>query len=247
MANSFESEINEFVKNSDSILPMKQNDPLLPQHPFRMLITGPSGCGKTTIILNLLLDKGHYTLNYTRVFIFCKMLDEKAYMFLKSELQKKEDGINEKLEKIDVEPIELFSFHNDLDELPDINDLDKSRQTIFIFDDFVKDKNQKEIEKYYIMARKKNCSMIYLSQSYFETPKDIRLQVQYYANFNIPSKRELINISIDHTSDIDKDDFMNMVQSACMNNGLLLIDKTKEGNKEMKYRFNFTECSKWSS
>ena len=46
-------------------------------------------------------------------------------------------------------------------------------QRIVIFDDFVCEKNQNEIINYFINGRHFNCSVIYLSQSFFKVPKNI--------------------------------------------------------------------------
>ena len=54
------------------------------------------------------------------------------------------------------------------------NLMNDKAQKIVIFDDFVTEKNQKRIIDYFIQGRHKNCSIIYLSQSYYGTPKDIR-------------------------------------------------------------------------
>ena len=47
-----------------------------------------------------------------------------------------------------------------------LDQLDNDNQKIVIFDDFVCEKNQKPIVDYFIGGRHKNCSVIYLSQSY---------------------------------------------------------------------------------
>lgn len=39
-------------------------------------------------------------------------------------------------------------------------------------------------------GRHKNCSVIYLSQSYYLTPKDIRLNCSYFCIFDSPSANE---------------------------------------------------------
>ena len=63
-------------------------------------------------------------------------------------------------------------------------------QKIVIFDDFVCEKNQKPLVDYFIGGRHKNCSVIYLSQSYYLTPKDIRLNCSHFCIFDSPSANE---------------------------------------------------------
>ena len=69
-------------------------------------------------------------------------------------------------------------------------DLDSDSQKIVIFDDFVCDKNQKPLIDYFIRGRHKNCSVIYLSQSYYKTPKDIRLNCSHFSIYEFPSANE---------------------------------------------------------
>ena len=66
----------------------------------------------------------------------------------------------------------------------------EDNQKIIIFDDYVCEKNQREIVDYVIQGRHKNCSIIYLSQSFYKTPRDIRLNCSHYCIYEFPSSRE---------------------------------------------------------
>ncbi|CAH3171092.1 unnamed protein product [Porites lobata] len=58
------------------------------------------------------------------------------------------------------------------------------------------DKYQKLIQKMReLSSRHKNCSVIYLSQSFYKTPKDIRLNCSHYCLYEFPSSREANRIS----------------------------------------------------
>ena len=59
-----------------------------------------------------------------------------------------------------------------------------------ISDDYVCEKNQGDIIKYFIQGRHKNSCIIYLSQLYYMTPKDLRVNWSHYIIFESPSKRE---------------------------------------------------------
>ena len=48
----------------------------------------------------------------------------------------------------------------------------------------------------------------YFNQSYFSVPKDARLNSTHYLIMKINDKRELQNIAITHSADIDYKDFM---------------------------------------
>ena len=45
---------------------------------------------------------------------------------------------------------------------------------------------------------------------YFSVPKDIRLNSTHYLIMKINNKRELQNIAINHSADIDDQDFINL-------------------------------------
>ena len=51
--------------------------------------------------------------------------------------------------------------------------------------------NQKPFIDYCISGRHKNCSVIYLSQSYYKTPKDIRLNCSHFCIYEFPSNNEI--------------------------------------------------------
>ena len=53
-------------------------------------------------------------------------------------------------------------------------------QRVVILDDYICDKNQNQIIKYFIQGRHKNCTVIYLSQSYYETGMNIRLNSDHF-------------------------------------------------------------------
>ena len=75
---------------------------------------------------------------------------------------------------------------------------------IIIFDDYVCEKNQREIVDYFIQGRHKNCSVIYLSQSFYKTPRDIRLNCSHYCIYEFPSSRERNMISSELGVDKEK-------------------------------------------
>ena len=75
------------------------------------------------------------------------------------------------------------------DEIIPIKNLPyEDNQKIIIFDDYVCEKNQRDIVDYFIQGRHKNCSIIYLSQSFYKTPKDIRLNCSHYCIFDVPTR-----------------------------------------------------------
>ena len=69
-------------------------------------------------------------------------------------------------------------------------------------------KFQAIIKELFIRSRKLNISLVFITQSYFSVPKDVRLNSTHYLIMKINNKRELQNIAINHSADIDDQDFM---------------------------------------
>ena len=175
--------------------------------PYRKLIIGPSGSGKTnylTIFNNILFNN---TVN--KIYLYAKNLEEPKYKLL---IDKREQtGIN-----FNNDPNPFIEYSNSMDDiLSDIKDYNKKRKrkVLIIFDDMIShvmsDEKTQQILKYlFIRCRKLNISLCFLTQSYFSVPKDIRLNCTHYISFKLNNKRELQNIAINHSADIDFKDFM---------------------------------------
>ena len=71
----------------------------------------------------------------------------------------------------------------------------EDNKKVVIFDDYVCKKNPRQLIDYFIQGRHKNCSVIYLSQSFYKTPKDIRSNCSHYCVYEFPSSRERSMIS----------------------------------------------------
>ena len=61
----------------------------------------------------------------------------------------------------------------------------------------------------FISGRKWNISLVFIAQSYFEFPKNIRLNTTHFFIAKIRNKRELQQNAINHSSDISNKDFVN--------------------------------------
>ena len=84
---------------------------------------------------------------------------------------------------------DIMTVNND--KIIPINDLDyEDNQKIIIFDDYVCEKNQNKIVDYFIQGRHKNCSVIYLSQDFYKTPKPLRMNCSHFCIYDFPSSGE---------------------------------------------------------
>ena len=100
-------------------------------------------------------------------------------------------------------------------------------------------KAQQVLKESFIRCRKLNISFCFLTQSYFSVPKDVRLNCTHYIIFKLNNKRELQNIAINHSADIDYKDFVKIYRDCTKESyNILAIDTTQPVNKRFKKNFN---------
>ena len=68
-------------------------------------------------------------------------------------------------------------------------------------------KLQSIIKELFIRCKKLNISLVFIIQSYFSVPKDVRLNLTHYFIIKINNRIEFKNITTDHSADIDCQDF----------------------------------------
>ena len=100
---------------------------------------------------------------------------------------------------------------NDIYE--NINDYNPNRRRKILIDDMIADimtnkTFQSLIKELFIRCRKLNILLAFITQSYFSVPKDVRLNSTHYLIMKINNKRELQNIAINYSADIDYQDFI---------------------------------------
>ena len=95
------------------------------------------------------------------------------------------------------------------------------------------------VTELFIRGRKLNISLVFITQSYFAVPKNIRLNSTHYFVMKIPNKRELQQIAFNHSSDIDFQDFMNLYKK-CTEKPyyFVAIDKTLASDNPLHFRKN---------
>ena len=64
------------------------------------------------------------------------------------------------------------------------------------------------VTELFIRGRKLNISIVFITQSYFKVPKDVRLNSTHIFIMKIPNKRELLQIALNHSLDICFKDFI---------------------------------------
>ena len=101
------------------------------------------------------------------------------------------------------------------DVFDNIDDYNKSRdkKVLIIFDNMIADIMRSEnfkaiVKELFIRCRKLNVSIVFITQSYFRTPKDATLNTTHYILMKIGSKRELKYIAEEKLGYLDYKDFL---------------------------------------
>ena len=188
--------------------------------PFRMLIIGGSGAGKTQTLINLIRVMNG---TFNNIHIITKNKDEPLYNYLES--------------KVDTG----LSITEGIDSAPNLDDFDKKEQSLIVMDDLVLEKNQKQLEQYFIRARKLNCSLVYLSQSYFGVPKMIRMNLNYLIIKRLNTLQDLFRMLREYSLGVSKEALVDLYQHSIQDNkqDFLLVDLDSEPKD--RFRFNFLD------
>ena len=150
--------------------------------PFRMLIIGPSGSSKTNTLLHL-INNFH---PIDKIYLYAKDIDE----FL---INKREQAGLQNLN----DPKAFIEYSNDMDDVFDnINVYNKNidKKVLIIFDDIITDimrskKFKAIVKELFIRCSKLIISIIFITQSYFRTTEDPRLNSTHYILVKIDIKK----------------------------------------------------------
>ena len=227
------------MTNLDSITnenKKKRNEkwPFIPNHLYRIIIIGGSGSGKTNVLISLINEQN----DIDKIYLYARDLSEPKYEYL---IKKREDaGI-----KHVNNPNAFIEYSNTMDDVyENINDYNpiRKRKKLIVFDDMIADimtnkKFQAIIKELFIRCRKLNISLAFITQSYFSVPKDVRLNSTHYLIMKINNKRELQNIAINHSADIDYQDFKKIYRECTKEPfDFLTIDNMLPASDPLRFR-----------
>ena len=100
-------------------------------------------------------------------------------------------------------------------------------------------KFQAIINELLIRCRELNISLVFITQSYFSVPKDVRLNSTHYFVMKINNKTELQNIAINHSADIDHKDFMKICRECTKEPyNFLTLNTTLPSSIPLRFRTN---------
>ena len=132
------------------------------------------------------------------------------------------------------------------DVYKNINDYNPSRKRkiLIVFDDMISDimankKIRVIIKELFIRCRKLNSSLVFITQSYFSVPKDVRLNSTRYLIMKINNRKNLQNIAINHSADVDYKNFIK-IDKECTKEPFssLTIDTTLPASNPLRFRKN---------
>ena len=138
---------------------------------------------------------------------------------------------------------DMPNFYKNIDEY----NINKERKILIVFDDMIAEiiKNKKLnsiVTELFIRGRKLNISLVFITQSYFKVPKDVRLNTSHFFIAKIPNKRELQQIAINHSSDISTEDFVNIYRKCTAEPYSFFVnDTTLASDTPLRFRKNLFE------
>jgi len=189
--------------------------------PFRMCVVAPSGSGKTNFVLNLIRVFSQGKGTFADITIVTRNKDEPLYNWLMGQ----SDAIR---------------IMEGMQNNPKLDDYDKKHNHLLIWDDLVLSKNLEQVCEYYLRARKKNVSLMFLSQSYVDIPKMIRKNSTYLILFDLGgSKREQDFIMREWSGELDRDELRAIYEDAVSEKLSPLIIKGGRVKRNEKYRKGF--------
>ena len=132
------------------------------------------------------------------------------------------------------DPKAFIEYSNDMhDVYKNIDEYnpDKENKIFIVFDDMIADmihnkKLDSVVTEFFIRGRKLHISLAFITQSYFNVPKDVTLNTSHFFIAKIPNKSELQQIAVYHSSDINTKDFANIYRKCTAEPYSFLVNDT---------------------
>jgi hypothetical protein len=196
--------------------------------PARFCITGSMGSGKTNTVRNLIQSMDCFDM----IYLFAKDLTESLYAELEDMCKKatKKTGVT------------YFFGSNSLDDLPAVDDFDSEKNNLIIVDDMIGEKaaKLKNVQDLWIRGRRKNCSTIFISQSFYRIPKLIRDNTTYFIFKRISSEKDLKRIFAEFSGTKTAEEIARVYHAITSKNNVdfLMIDVSPP-TPQLQYRKNY--------
>ena len=176
---------------------------------------------------------------------------DKIYLYAKDPYEDKYQYLINKRERVGIDHLNdskaFIEYSNDMHGVYkniDSYNPNKENKILIVFDDMIADMiNNKKLNSIltesFIKGRKLNIYLIFITQSYFKVPKDVRNKSTHFFIMKIPNEKELMQIAINHSSDINTKDFIGIYRK-CTDKpySFLVIDTTIPSNNLLRFRKN---------
>ena len=133
------------------------------------------------------------------------------------------------------------------DVLEDINNYNKNRnkKVLIIFDGMImgSGKFKAIVKKFCIRCRKLNISIVFITQSYFRTPKDARLNSTHYILMKTGNKKELKSIAEENSGNLDFKEFLK-IYNHCTRDPYSFMMVDTRTTARVTFKKNFDESIK---
>ena len=96
------------------------------------------------------------------------------------------------------------------------------------------------VKELFIRCRKLNISIVFITQSYFRTPKDTRLNSTHYILMKIGNKKELKSIAEENSGHLDFEDFLK-IYNYCTDKPYSFMTVDTRPNAHITFKKNFDE------
>ena len=102
------------------------------------------------------------------------------------------------------------------------------RKVVIVFEGIIADMIDNKIlnlviTELFIRGRKLKISIAFITQSYFQETKDVILNYTHFFIMKIPNKRKLQQIALNHSSDVDFQDFIKIYKECTENHFLFWL------------------------
>ena len=175
-----------------------------------------------------------------KIYLYAKGTDEKKYQYL---INKREQAGIKNLN----DPQVFIEYSNDMnDVLENINNYNENRdkKVLIIFDDMIADIMRSEkfkviVKEDFIRCRKLNISIVFITQSYFRTPKDARLNSTHYIPLKMGNKKELKSIAEENSGHLGFKEFVK-IYNHCTRDpySLMMVDTRPTARVTFKKNFD---------
>ena len=186
--------------------------PYIPDHPYRILIIGGSESRKTNALLNLINNQP----DIDKIYLYAKDPYEAKYKYITN----KTESTGSK--HFNDPKADFIEYSNDMQDIcKNINELNLIVTELFI------------------SGRKLSIHLVFITRAYFKVPKDVRLNSTHFFIMIIPNKREIQQIALNHSSDINSKDFIKIYKKYTVRPYSYLVnDATLASDNPLRFRKN---------